>query len=310
MASKPLRIPAFVGVASTRATARRVAASTRAFRHAPSVMLDSRRVSELTFRIVEDGTELPLGEGSHAIARDAGGLHVFPGEGGADALMRVRIDRRGTWLSVTEGAGTVHVNGRRIRRKAMLRAGDAVFLEGAELVLASTRDSPLPDALPGSGPASEQGDPRVLLRGVGGKHHGRSFTLEHPRLIGSAPEADIRIDDPAFPERHALLSLQDGQIVLRELGAGEGCHVNGRPLRDAILRPGDQLVFESQHRFVVEAPGTLTTPLDLSPGPAADELPDEPRAASAGWRRWPWLLLAALLTGGVLTALLMFGAPA
>lgn len=294
-----------------RAKARRsVAGSLCGFGHAPSVMLDSRRVSELTFRISEDGTELPLGEGSHAIARDAGGLHVVQGEGGMDALMRVRIDRRGAWLSVAEGAGSVHVNGRRIRRRAMLRAGDAVFLEGAELLLASTRDNVLPDELPGAGAASERGDPRALLRGVGGKHHGRSFTLEQPRLIGSAPEADIRIDDPAFPERHALLSLQDGQIVLRDLGTGDGSHVNGHPLRDAILRPGDQIVFESQHRFVVEAPGTLTLPPDMSLAPAADALPGEIRAPGAGWRRWPWLLLAALLTGGVLAALLMFGAPA
>lgn len=272
-------------------------------------MLDSRGVSGLTFRISEDGTELPLGEGSHAIARDAGGLHVSPGDGGTDALLHVRIDRRGTWLSVSAAAGSVHVNGRRIRRRAMLRAGDAVFVEGAELVLASTSDNPVPDDLPGRGPEEERGDPRVLLRGVGGKHHGRSFTLELPRLVGSAPEADIRIDDPAFPERHALLSLQGGQIVLRDLGAGNGSQVNGRTLRDAVLRPGDQVVFESQHRFVVEAPGTLTLPLDLSLGPAADTWQDEPRVSRAGWRRWPWLLLAALLTGGVLAALLMFGAP-
>lgn len=271
-------------------------------------VLDSRRVNDLTFRIAEDGTELPLSEGSQAIARDASGLHVSAGEGGADALMRVRIDRRGTWLSVGEGTGSVHVNGRRIRRRALLRAGDAVFLDGAELVLASTRDNPLPDELPGD--AGDRGDPRVLLRGVGGKHHGRSFTLEQPRLVGSAAEADIRIDDPAFAERHALLTLVDGQVVLRDLGTGEGTQVNGRPLRDAVLRPGDQLVFESQHRFVVEAPGAATRPLDMPLGLAdGDESASTQREDGTGWRRWPWLLLAALLTGCVLAALLMFGAP-
>ena len=282
----------------------------RRVRPAAVAVVDSRRVNPLTFRIAEDGTELPLGEGTYAIARDAAGLHVHPGEGGADALMRVRVDRKGAWLSVAEGAGSVHVNGRRIRRKAMLRAGDAVFVEGAELLLAAAQDNPLPDDAPGAGPLHEQGDPRVLLRGVGGSYHGRSFTLEQPRLVGSAPEADIRIDDPAFPERHALLALQGGQIVLRDLGTGEGCQVNGRPVRDAVLRPGDQLMFESQHRFVVEAPGSLTMPMDLSPGPAAEAMSEAAGARAGGWKRWPWLLLAAVLTGGVLAALLMFGAPA
>lgn len=273
-------------------------------------MLDSRRVNPLTFRIAENGTELPLREGGQAIARDAGGLHVVEGDGGSDALMRLRIDRRGTWLSVVDGAGSVHVNGRRIRNRAMLRAGDAVFIDGAELVLAAVHDNPLPDELSPSEQSGQPGDPRVVLRGVGGKHHGRAITLEQPRLVGSAPEADIRIDDPAFAERHALLSLVDGQVVLRDLGAGEGSQVNGRPLRDAVLHPGDQLVFESQHRFVVEAPGAVVRPLDM-PVPEEDDdlLPAGQERGRGGWRRWPWLLLAALLTGGVLAALLMFGAP-
>lgn len=274
-------------------------------------MLDFGRVSQLTFRIAGDGTELPLREGSQAIARDAAGLHVTEGEGGSDALMRLRIDRKGTWLSVVEGAGSVHVNGRRIRSRAMLRAGDAVFIDGTELVLASAHENPVPDDLAGTETTGRPGDPRVVLRGVGGKHHGRAFTLEQPRLVGSAPEADIRIDDPAFAERHALLSLVDGQVVMRDLGVGEGSHVNGRQLRDAVLNPGDQLVFEAQHRFVVEAPGAVTRPLDV---PIAVDTPDFPGdeiepARKGGWKRWPWLLLAALLTGCVLAALLMFGAP-
>ncbi len=274
-------------------------------------MLDSRRVNPLTFRIAENGTELPLREGGQAIARDASGLHVVEGDGGADALMRLRIDRRGTWLSVVEGAGSVHVNGRRIRSRAILRAGDAVFIDGAELVLAAAHDNPPPDELSSNDLPGQPGDPRVVLRGIGGKHHGRAFTLEQPRLVGSAPEADIRIDDPAFAERHALLSLVNGQVVLRDLGTGEGSQVNGRPLRDAVLQPGDQLVFEAQHRFVVEAPGAVTRPLDLPM--AADDDDDLLEAGrkrdGGGWRRWPWLLLAALLIGGVLAALLMFGAP-
>ena len=278
--------------------------------HVRPGMLDSRRVNPLTLRIIEDGTELSLGEGSQAIARTASGLHVVEGEGGDAALMRLRVDRRGIWLSVVDAAGSVHVNGRRVRSRALLRAGDALFIDGAELLLAAAHDNPLPDDLPGSESPSQPGDPRVVLRGVGGKHHGRAFTLELPRLVGSAPEADIRIDDPAFAERHALLSLVDGQVVLRDLGVGDGSQVNGRSLRDAVLQPGDQLVFEGQHRFVVEAPGAVTRPLDM-PGVAdggEDLLPGR-QSAAGGWRRWPWLLLAALLIGGVLAALLVFGAP-
>src|SRR3546814_20200350 len=84
------------------------------------------------------------------------------------------------------------------------------------------------------------GDPRVVLRGVGGQYHGRSFTLEQPRLVGRNAEADIRIDDPSFADRHARLDLRGDDIILRDLGSAAGTLVNGEPMRDALLRPGDQ----------------------------------------------------------------------
>lgn len=271
-------------------------------------MLDSRGVDNLKLRVTEDGTELSLHEGVQAIARDAAGLHAAADD--ADAIVRFCLDRRGVWLAVAEGAGSVHVNGRRVRRMAMLRVGDAVYVDGVEMVL--TRDQPIAlpdDALPADLQAPP-GDLRVVLRGVGGKHHGRSFTLEHPRLVGSAAEADIRIDDPAFAERHAQLSQVGAQIVLRDLGTPDGSLLNGQPVRDALLRPGDQLVFDAQHRFVVEGPGATAKPLAAGIGlEVEDETQARTRTPRARtWRRWPWLLLAALLTAGALALLLLFGA--
>lgn len=268
-------------------------------------MLDSRRVNDLRLHIPEQGTELPLREGLHAISRDAAGLHV--GADAADAIARLCLDRRGVWLTVSEGAGSVHVNGRRVRRMAMLRVGDAIYVDGTELLLVAAHDAEQPDGGFYDTAEEQPGDPRVILRGVGGKHHGRSFTLERPRLVGSAAEADIRIDDPAFVDRHAQLLLMDDRIVLRDLGSPDGSLLNGQPVRDALLQPGDQIVFDAQHRFVVEAPGKITRSpeallrFDLPPGEADAE------PAASTWRRWPWLLLAAVLIAGSLAALLMFG---
>lgn len=269
-------------------------------------MLDFRGVNDLRLHIPEQGTELPLREGLHAISRDAAGLHVGPD--GADAIARLCLDRRGVWLTVSEGAGSVHVNGRRVRRMAMLRVGDAIYVDGTELLLVAAQGAEQPDGGFYDTAQEQSGDPRVILRGVGGKHHGRSFTLERPRLVGSAAEADIRIDDPAFVDRHAQLLLMDDRIVLRDLGSAEGSLLNGQPVRDALLQPGDQVVFDAHHRFVVEAPGTTTR------GPEAllrfEQLPGEAEdvgQAASTWRRWPWLLLAALLIAGSLAALLMFG---
>lgn len=271
-------------------------------------MLECRPVDSLRLRFPDRSyADLLLGPGVHGIGRAAGGA-LGPVADAQDALVQVCVDRRGAWMRTGPGSRGVHVNGRPVRRMAMLRVGDAIYIDGAELLLLGI-DSPALDALPP--PANDAGDPRILLRGVGGQHHGRSFTLERPRLVGRGAECDIRIDDPAFPDRHARIEVHGEAVLLRDLGAGEGSVVNGEPVRNAVLHAGDQVVFDAHHRFVVEAPGR--------PGSreaAADALAELPVAAktepgpppSRNTHRLPWLLLAALLLAAALSALLLFGA--
>lgn len=243
---------------------------------------------------------LPLGMGMHAIGRvDGGALTLLEdARPAAGARVCLCVDRRGVWLVVGAGVRGVHVNGRPVQRKALLRAGDSIHVDGSEIVLGAVRAPavPPPDAF-----VEIEADPRVVLRGIGGRHHGRSFTLDRPRLVGSAADADIRIDDPSFAARHARIGLQDGQVVLRGLDAGESSLVNGERHRDALLQPGDQLVFDAHHRFVLEAPlRTLGAAAEALPEPAAAIAP-----AGSTARRLPWLLLAALLLAAALSALLL-----
>ena len=171
-------------------------------------MLDSWRVDALKLRFDDNGTELPLGPGMHGIGRggdDAIGLVIDP----QAPLLRFCVDRRGVWLAVSDGVRGIHVNGRPVRRMAMLRPGDAIHVDGSELTLMRAGDPAANTALPAATDAP--GDLRLVLRGVGGDYHGRSITLERPRLVGRAAEADIRIDSPAFPERHARLEHDGGR---------------------------------------------------------------------------------------------------
>ena len=241
----------------------------------------------------------------HGIARTAesGALALVDAR---EAPVRICVDRRGIWLHVDEGARGVHVNGRPVQRLAMLRVGDVVFVEGVDLALVGPV-VPI-DAAPVS--ARAEGDPRIVLRGVGGRYHGRSFTLERPRLVGRSADADLRLDDPEIAERHARLELHGDFVQLRDLGSAEGSLVNGQPVRDALLRPGDQVVFDAQHRFVVEAPGHVTSPVIETP--QDDEAVErvDGSTLTSSTRRLPWLLLAALLIAAALSALLLFGSPA
>lgn len=250
----------------------------------------------------------PLSSGVHRLVRQASG-HLGLGDAVQGALLaQFCVDRRGLWLQVANGARGIHVNGRPVKRMSLLRAGDAVYADGVELAVRGRQRLP-PGEL--SLPEDAGSGPGVVLRGVGGSHHGRSFTLGSPRLVGAAREADIRIDDPSFPQRQALLQGHGEHVLLRDLGSPEGCRVNGFPVRDALLSAGDQLVFDGQHRFVVEVP-SVPEPVGRAVSVAEAAEPaavatDAPAPASRGVRL-PWLLLAALLLGAMLSALLWFGA--
>lgn len=265
----------------------------------------------LRLRFESDAEDLPLAAGVHDIGR-AGGHDGGLGPTSDSPAVRFCVDRRGVWLTVPEGGRSVHVNGREVRRMAMLRLGDAIFVEGTQMRLVAARPPGDPPDGWRDGGDGEGADARIVLRGVGGRYHGRSFTLERPRLVGRAAEADIRIDEPAFADRHARMEIFRGEVVLRDLGSAEGSEVNGEVVRDALLRPGDQVVFDAHHRFVVEAPARAAAAAGDAAneaghvGGALEEQVARPAAGSA--LRLPWLLLAALVLAGLLAALLLFGA--
>lgn len=255
----------------------------------------------LRLRFDSAGTDHPLSVGVHGVgrARDGGGLALVD----ASPIVNFCVDRRGVWLTVPEGTRGVHVNGRPVQRMAMLRVGDSVFVEGSGIRLVSARAPVQPEG-GFDDSTGEPGDVRIVLRGVGGRYHGRCFTLERPRLVGRAPESDIRIDEPAFAERHARVEMFRGDVVLRDLGSSDGSLVNGEPVRDAVLRPGDQVVFDAHHRFVLEAP--VGTAASAAHGPDA-AVPDAQAPRGRGFMHLPWLVLAAAVLAGLLALLLLFG---
>lgn len=254
-----------------------------------------------------DQPELSLDIGVHGIGRGAqGGLAPVP-EGVAPTV-QFNVDRRGVWLAVGEGVEGVHVNGRQVRRMAMLRTGDAIFVDGLELRLVSTAPPVDFEHADAHDVADGEADPRIVLRGVGGRYHGRSFTLDEPRLVGRHIEADIRIDEPGFADRHARLERVGALVRLTDLGSAEGSLVNGDAMRDAMLQAGDQVVFDAHHRFVVEAPARPAHVSGYDRLPDPQPLIDDASSRQRGGLPLPWLLLAAIVLAALLGALLMFGA--
>ncbi len=72
-----------------------------------------------------------LAPGVQRIVRDASG-QVRLGDDSVGPLLLARFctDERGVWLQVASGSRGIHVNGRPVRRMALLRAGDSVYADG------------------------------------------------------------------------------------------------------------------------------------------------------------------------------------
>ena len=120
-----------------------------------------------------------------------------------------------------------------------------------------------------------------------------------------SPEENAKALLARLEELGARLEMLRGEVVLRDLGSLDGSQVNGEPVRDAILRPGDQVVFDAHHRFVLEAPSGAPGERVATPPP---EEAGETARRGNGAMRLPWLLLAALVLAGLLALLLLFGA--
>lgn len=276
-------------------------------RRPASVVLDCRGVDDLRLRFPQhEIPDLPLSQGVHRVGLDREGRPGTADESTPSAV-RFCVDQRGVWLQAGHHGSGLHVNGRPVRRMAMLRAGDCVYLDGLEILLLGVEALPVPTA---DFPPCPN-DRRAVLRGVGGFYHGHCISLHERITVGRSPDCAIHIDDVMLPARHATLEPHPEGAVMRDLGSGNGSVVNGHRVRDALLRAGDQVVFSSQQRFVVEAPSrvvrdALATPQDEADLEAGGE--GVHSALPASVRRAPWLLLAALLLAGVLSLLLLYGA--
>lgn len=217
-----------------------------------------------------------------------------------EPLAHVYVDSRGVWIQLRDGVRGTYVNGRPVRRMAMLRAGDSIFIEGTECLLVGRRPEALPDD------AAPRSDTRAVLRAVAGRHHGRCFALDHDCVLGRAPDCDVPLDDENLAAREVTLRATSRGVRARVASQAGLVTVNGHPIHDALLLAGDQLVVAGQHRFVVEASRPLGPSPVAAPRRAADRpVPPQVRRAA---RRLPWLLLAAALLAGALSLLLLYGA--
>lgn len=108
--------------------------------------------------------------------------------------------------------------------------------------------------------------PYLIVRGQ------RVFDLEMPVVrIGRAFDNDLILEDRRVSRYHAQLRLRYGRYVLQDLGSSGGTLVNGYPVQEVALRPGDVLSLAGLELIYAEgAPGGAPTPGDTRPQPGSE----------------------------------------
>lgn len=124
------------------------------------------------------------------------------------------------------------------------------------------------------------------LKAASGELTGKTFELGEDTRIGSARDADIRLE--GVNARHCRIVFDGGVLMLESAG---GVWVNGQPVIRRPLASGDEIRV-GPHRFVLQAPG-------LRQERVLDRA--EKRAISP----WTWVVIAALAAAGI-AAVLVF----
>jgi len=96
---------------------------------------------------------------------------------------------------------------------------------------------------------------KLILRG-GGTGKSRFALSPEPMIIGRAPDVDILVSGNSISRHHAKVWVENDSVAVEDLHSLNGVYVNGKPVKQAHLYPGDQLVIG---RAVLEV-ASLDTP--------------------------------------------------
>ncbi|MCC1497515.1 FHA domain-containing protein [Alcanivorax sp. 1008] len=240
---------------------------------------------------------------SNDIVLDEDGISNFHAE------LRVEDDDR---IFITD-AGSItgtFVNGKQIKARTQLRAGDVLRLNTSELHLVDPKEqlkaqpedsataiSPALQGLnasvrPGSGPGVGGVPVGWLLRGKTGSIAGEAFPIPPTgrAILGRSQGCDIVLPGTHVSRQHAELYFQSGRLHVKDLGSSNGTYVNRRKVQEGVVNPGDELRFDTLV-FQVEAPEapvvaeqeggdkTMFRPaVSVSAQPAAGATPAKPAA--------------------------------
>src|SRR2546422_1117200 len=60
-------------------------------------------------------------------------------------------------------------------------------------------------------------------------------------LLGRGFANDFKIEDPSVSGSHCQIVIDQGKVIIRDLGSTNGTYVNRAPIKEAVLQPGQSI---------------------------------------------------------------------
>jgi hypothetical protein len=129
---------------------------------------------------------------------------------------------------------------------------------------------------------------------VEGPLRGKVFEITELASIGRGDTCAVRLDGRHISRIHARLERRDGGMLIKDNGSRNGIFVNGAAVKEALLRPDDELEI-GEHVLVYEP---AADPLQR-PRASVVEVLEEPFVGEAGDPRLSGLALAGASIAGL-----------
>lgn len=181
-------------------------------------------------------------------------------------------------ITLSNPGNAVTVGGQRVNGSAEFKAGDSLSFGEVKARVVAVDRAPGGPQVQVQVKRAEEGDdgrtkvrqalPKYMLRGVSGVTFGKVFPIHGTTVIGRQEGVDIQIISDEVSRRHAELRPTPEGVMIEDLGSANGTWINDRRVTREMLKPGDELRFDTI-RFQLVAPGREVA----APAPAAPQVP-------------------------------------
>lgn len=161
----------------------------------------------------------------------------------------IEILVKGNQLNLVNLCGdkALKLNGQLVATAADVKAGDEVSLAGMVLTIVDPKQEAKPVA-----PAATS---EWAIRPIHSALANKVYPIQATTVIGRAPECDLNFSVTHLSRKHAELFLQNGHLMVKDLGSANGTFVNGKQIQAPTkLAKGDELRLDTLS-FSVIGPG-------------------------------------------------------